>query len=42
MEKLVSLPSEVYEVMAAYDPSVEIPVDKINKDFKIIYAFGIK
>jgi hypothetical protein len=40
--KLVPLPHEVTEGMAQYEPPVEIPVDKINRDFKIIYAIGRK
>jgi hypothetical protein len=42
MRKRVPLPPEVYEGMAPYEPPVEIPPDKINKDFKIIYALGRK
>lgn len=42
MGKLFSLPAEVYEGMAPYDPPVEIRGDKINRDFKIIYAIGVK
>lgn len=39
--KLMPLPDEVYEDnMAPYEPPVPIPVDKINKDFKIIYALA--
>jgi len=28
--------------MADYEPPVEIPVDKVNKEFKILYAIGKK
>ena len=42
MGKLVPLPAEVYEGMAPYDPPVEISADKINKEFKILYAVGKK
>lgn len=42
MGKLIPLPPEVYEGMAPYEPPLEIPVDKINRDFKIIYAVGRK
>jgi len=42
MGKLIPLPAEVYEGMAPYEPPVSIPVDKINKDFKIIYAVATK
>lgn len=38
MGKLIPLPDEVYEDMAPYESPVPIPVDKVNKDFKIIYA----
>ena len=42
MGKLIPLPAEVYEGMAPYESPVSIPVDKINKDFKIIYAVASK
>lgn len=42
MGRLIPLPSEVYEDMAAYEAPVSIPVDKANKDFKIIYAVASK
>jgi hypothetical protein len=42
MGKLVPLPSEVYEGMAPYEPPVEISSDKINRDYKILYAIGYK
>ena len=40
MGRLVPLPPEITEGMAPYEPPVEIPVDKPNKDFKILYAVG--
>jgi hypothetical protein len=42
MGKLISLPPEVYENMAPYDPPVEIPSDRVNKEYKILYAIGRK
>ena len=42
MGKLVSLPNEITEGMADYEPPVEIPPDRICRDFKIIYAIGKK
>ena len=42
MAKLIPLPPEAYEGMAPYEPPVEIPPDKICRDFKIIYAVGRK
>lgn len=42
MGKLVPLPAEVFEDMAPYEAPVPIPVDKINRDFKIIYAVAVK
>jgi len=42
MGKFVSLPPEICEGMAAYGPPMEIPADKPNKDFKILYAVGDK
>jgi hypothetical protein len=42
MGKLVPLPEEITEGMADYEPPVEIPTDKVNKDFKILYAVGKK
>jgi len=42
MGRLVPLPAEVYEGMATYEAPGPIPVDKINKDFKIIYAVAGK
>lgn len=42
MGKLIPLPDEVYEDMTPYEAPVPIPVDKVNKDFKIIYAVAIK
>lgn len=42
MGRLVPLPAEVYEGMAAYEAPVQIQPDKINKDFKIIYAVATK
>ena len=40
--KLIPLPPEITEGMADYDPPVELPVDKVNRDFKILYAVGKK
>lgn len=42
MGRLVPLPAEVYEDMATFEVPVLIPVDKVNKDFKIIYAVARK
>lgn len=42
MGRLVPLPNEVYEDMAPYEPPVPISIDKVNKDFKIIYAVARK
>lgn len=42
MGKLVSLPDEVYEGMAQYDAPVPITVNKLNKDYKIMYAVASK
>ena len=42
MGKLVSLPSEITEGMAGYSAPVEILPDKVNRDFKILYAVGKK
>lgn len=42
MGRLVHLPAEVYEDMAAYEAPVPIPVNEINNDFKIIYAVAVK
>jgi hypothetical protein len=40
--KLIPLPPEITEDMAPYEPPVEIPVDKVTRDFKILYAIGKK
>ncbi len=40
--KLISLPHEITEGMAPYEPPVEIPVDNVNRNFKILYAVGRK
>jgi len=40
MGRLVPLPSEITEGMAPYDPPAEIPVDKVNTGYKILYAVG--
>ena len=42
MGKLVPLPHEVTEGMADYEPPVEIPVDRISKEYKILYAVAKK
>jgi len=42
MGKLVPLPPEITEGMAPYEPPVEIPADKMNRGFKILYAVGKK
>jgi hypothetical protein len=42
MGKLVPLPEEITEGMAPYEAPIEIPVDKVNRDFKIIYAVARK
>jgi len=40
--KLIPLPNEIYEGIADYTEPVLIPVDKLNKEFKIIYAVARK
>jgi len=40
--KLIPLPPEITEGMADYEPPVEISVDKVTRDFKILYAIGKK
>jgi hypothetical protein len=40
--KLISLPPEITEDMAPYEPPVEIPPDIECKGFKILYAIGKK
>lgn len=40
--KVMPLPEEVFEDMASYEEPVEVTFDKINKDFKIIYAVAKK
>jgi hypothetical protein len=42
MGRLVPLPPEITEGMASYEAPIEIPADKVNQDFKIIYAVGKK
>ena len=42
MGRLISLPNEITEGMAPYEPPLEIPKDKVNGKFKILYAVGIK
>jgi SAM-dependent methyltransferase len=42
MGKLVPLPAEITENIAPYGPPIEIPADKVNRDFKILYAMGKK
>lgn len=42
MGMLVPLSHEVYEDMALYEPPIPTPRDRINKDFKIIYAVANK
>jgi hypothetical protein len=42
MGKLIPLPHEVTEDMTPYEAPIEISVDKVNKDFKILYAVGKK
>jgi len=42
MRKLIPLPNDVTEGMAPYEPPVEIPPDRVNRDFKILYAIGRK
>ena len=42
MGKLFSLPHEITEGMADYQPPVEIPNEKVNRDFKILYAVAKK
>ena len=40
--KLIALPEENTEGVGEYEPPVEIPVDKLTRDFKILYAIGKK
>lgn len=42
MGRLVPLPAEVYEGMTLYEAPGPILVDKINKNFKIIYVVATK
>lgn len=42
MGRLISLPNEITEGMAPYETPLEIPKDKVNRKFKILYAVGIK
>jgi hypothetical protein len=42
MGKLIPLPHEITEGMADYQPPVEIPIDKVTRNFKILYALGKK
>ena len=42
MGKLVPLPHEITEDMADYEPPVEIPIDRVVKEYKILYAIGKK
>ena len=42
MGKLIPLPSEITENMTSYEPPVEIAVDKVTRNFKILYAIGRK
>jgi hypothetical protein len=39
---VISLPPEITEDMAPYEPPVEIPADKVTRDFKVLYAIGKK
>ena len=42
MGKLIPLPHEVTKGMSSYEAPIEIPVDKANRSFKILYAAGQK
>lgn len=42
MGRLTPLPAEVYEDMTPYEEPVSIPIDKVSKEFKIIYAVAFK
>ena len=42
MGRLIPLPIVVTEGMADYEPPIEIPADKVTRDFKILYAIGKK
>jgi ubiquinone/menaquinone biosynthesis C-methylase UbiE len=42
MGRLIPLPNEITEGMATYEPLWEIPTDKKNEGFKILYAIGKK
>jgi SAM-dependent methyltransferase len=40
--KLIPLPQEITEGMADYEPPMEIPIDRVVKEYKILYAIGKK
>jgi hypothetical protein len=42
MGELTPLPHEIEEDMADYEPPVEIPIDRVVKEYKILYAIGKK
>lgn len=42
MGRLMPLPSEITENMTSYEAPIEIPMDKVNIEFKILYAIGKK
>ena len=42
MGKLFSLPHEITEGMVDYQPPVEIPIDRVVKEYKILYAIAKK
>jgi SAM-dependent methyltransferase len=42
MGPLQPVPNQLYDGMASYDPPSPISTDKVNSDFKIIYAVATK
>lgn len=40
--RLIPLPQEITEGMAEYEPPVEIPIDRVVKEYKILYAIAKK
>jgi len=42
MGRLIPLPNEITEGMVTYEAPSEIPTDKVNRKFKILYAVGKK
>jgi len=42
MGRLIPLSLEITEGMADYEPPIEIPPDRANKGYKLLYAIGRK